>query len=70
MPARLTLVLFRPPYGSFDQTTLGILRRQRMLMVLWSADTKDYTRPGVRRIVYTAVSGAQPGDDPDARRRR
>jgi peptidoglycan-N-acetylglucosamine deacetylase len=53
--------LFRPPYGSFDQTTLGILRRQRMLMVLWSADTKDYTRPGVRRIVYTAVSGAQPG---------
>jgi len=54
-------VLFRPPYGSFDQTTLGILRRQRMLMVLWSADTKDYTRPGVRRIVYTAVSGAQPG---------
>ncbi len=54
-------VLFRPPYGSFDQTTLGILRQQRMLMVLWSADTKDYTRPGVRQIVYTAVSGAQPG---------
>ena len=54
-------VLFRPPYGSFDQTTLGILRQQRMLMVLWSADTKDYTRPGVRKIVYTAVSGARPG---------
>ena len=54
-------VLFRPPYGSFDQTTLGILRQQRMLMVLWSADTKDYTRPGVSKIIYTAVSGAQPG---------
>jgi len=54
-------VLFRPPYGSFDQSTLGIVRQQRMLMVLWSADTKDYTRPGVHSIIYTAVSGGQPG---------
>jgi len=54
-------VLFRPPYGSFDHATLQILRAERLLMVLWSADTKDYTRPGVRKIVYTAVSGAQPG---------
>jgi peptidoglycan/xylan/chitin deacetylase (PgdA/CDA1 family) len=51
----------RPPYGSFDQATLRILRRMRMLLVLWSADTKDYARPGVARIIYTAVSGAQPG---------
>jgi peptidoglycan/xylan/chitin deacetylase (PgdA/CDA1 family) len=54
-------VLMRPPYGSFDAGTLQILRAQRMLMVLWSVDTKDYSRPGVNRIVYTAVSGAQPG---------
>lgn len=54
-------VLLRPPYGSFDQTTLQILRAERMLMVLWSADTSDYTRPGVSKIIYTAVSGAQPG---------
>ncbi len=53
--------LFRPPYGSFDASTLAILRARRLLMVLWSADTSDYTRPGVSRIVYTAVSGAQPG---------
>jgi peptidoglycan/xylan/chitin deacetylase (PgdA/CDA1 family) len=32
-----------------------------MLMVLWSADTKDYARPGVGQIIYTALSGAQPG---------
>jgi peptidoglycan/xylan/chitin deacetylase (PgdA/CDA1 family) len=54
--------LFRPPYGSFDQATLGLLAARRMLMVLWSADTKDYSRPGVQTIVYTAVSGAQPGE--------
>ena len=53
--------LFRPPYGSFDRSTLVKLRQQGMLMVLWSADTKDYARPGVGKIVYTALSGAQSG---------
>ncbi len=53
--------LMRPPYGSFNTTTLQMLRAQRMLMVLWSVDTKDYSRPGTARIIYTAVSGAQRG---------
>jgi peptidoglycan/xylan/chitin deacetylase (PgdA/CDA1 family) len=53
--------LMRPPYGSFDATTLAILHARRMLMVLWSVDTSDYIRPGVERIVHTAVSGAAPG---------
>jgi peptidoglycan/xylan/chitin deacetylase (PgdA/CDA1 family) len=53
--------LFRPPYGSFDRATLRILREHGMLMVLWSADTKDYRRPGVKRIIYAAVSGGQTG---------
>jgi peptidoglycan/xylan/chitin deacetylase (PgdA/CDA1 family) len=53
--------LLRPPYGSFDSSTLAVLRQQGMLLVLWSADTKDYARPGVAKIVYTALSGAQPG---------
>jgi peptidoglycan-N-acetylglucosamine deacetylase len=53
--------LFRPPYGSFDTTTLGLIAHLRMLMVLWTVDTSDYARPGVARIVYTALSGARPG---------
>ena len=32
-----------------------------MLIVLWSVDTSDYARPGVTRIMYTALSGARPG---------
>lgn len=66
-------VLMRPPYGSFDATTLGLTRRERMLMVLWTADTKDFERPGKKQIVYTAVSAARPGaiilmhDGPDDR---
>ena len=51
----------RPPYGSFSQSTLAVLRAERMPTVLWSADTSDYLRPGVSKIIYTAVSGAQPG---------
>ena len=53
--------LFRPPYGSFDAATLGVLRALHMLIVLWSADTSDYERPGVARIVYVALSGVRPG---------
>jgi peptidoglycan/xylan/chitin deacetylase (PgdA/CDA1 family) len=53
--------LWRPPYGLFNSTTISILRSLRMLMVLWTVDTKDYARPGVSRIEYTALSGAQPG---------
>lgn len=53
--------LFRPPYGVWNATTLRLLRRYRMLMVLWTVDTNDYRRPGVRAIVDAAVSGARPG---------
>jgi peptidoglycan-N-acetylglucosamine deacetylase len=53
--------LFRPPYGLWDPTTIGILKKMRLLMVLWTVDTNDYQLPGVDSIVHTAVSGAQPG---------
>ena len=33
----------------------------RLLMVLWSADTRDYTLPGVQVIVQRALEGARPG---------
>lgn len=52
---------FRPPYGSFDQATLGRLRSDGLLMVLWSTDTKDFSRPGVKAIRYAAISGGEPG---------
>jgi peptidoglycan/xylan/chitin deacetylase (PgdA/CDA1 family) len=53
--------LFRPPYGSFDATTFKELHHLRLLMVLWSVDTSDYTRPGVTAIVQSALAGAKPG---------
>jgi len=53
--------LFRPPYGSFDATTFKELRRLHLLMVLWSTDTSDYTKPGVSTIVRSALSGVHAG---------
>jgi peptidoglycan-N-acetylglucosamine deacetylase len=53
--------LFRPPYGSFDATTFRELHAMRLLMVLWSTDTADYTLPGVQAIVQRALAGAHPG---------
>jgi len=53
--------LFRPPYGLWNATTLRLLHRYRMLMVLWTVDTNDYQLPGVASIVKAAVKGARPG---------
>jgi peptidoglycan-N-acetylglucosamine deacetylase len=53
--------LFRPPYGSFDATTMAQLAKLHMLMVLWSVDTDDYQQPGVAAIVQRALAGAHPG---------
>jgi peptidoglycan-N-acetylglucosamine deacetylase len=53
--------LFRPPYGAFDDTSRTLLRRARMLTVLWSIDSEDYRKPGVATIVRNVVSNARPG---------
>ncbi len=53
--------LYRPPYGSFDKATFSVLRGLNMLMVLWTVDTEDYTKPGVSAIVHNALAGARPG---------
>jgi peptidoglycan-N-acetylglucosamine deacetylase len=53
--------LFRPPYGLWNQSTLGILKQMHMLMVMWTVDTSDYQLPGTAAIVQRAVSGARPG---------
>jgi peptidoglycan-N-acetylglucosamine deacetylase len=53
--------LFRPPYGVWNATTLSLLRKYKMLMVMWSVDTDDYERPGVSVIVQRALAGLKPG---------
>jgi peptidoglycan/xylan/chitin deacetylase (PgdA/CDA1 family) len=38
-----------------------VLRRERMLMVLWDVDSRDWTRPGARAIVRNVVPRVRPG---------
>jgi peptidoglycan/xylan/chitin deacetylase (PgdA/CDA1 family) len=53
--------LFRPPFGSFNSTTLSIVHGLHMLMVLWSVDPGDFRKPGSKAIVENALAGAKPG---------
>jgi peptidoglycan-N-acetylglucosamine deacetylase len=53
--------LFRPPYESYDRQTLGVMRVEKKLTVLWDVDSRDWTRPGVRRIVSNVVPRVRPG---------
>ena len=53
--------LFRPPYGAYNSGTLAVTKRLKMLMTLWSVDTRDWTRPGTAMIVSRAVAAARPG---------
>ena len=53
--------LLRPPYGGHDRRTRTIARRLRMLVVMWTVDSRDYLRPGVREIVNNVVREARPG---------
>lgn len=53
--------LFRPPYRSFNAATLKVLRKFKLLMVLWSIDSEDYREPGVATIVQNVTAGAKAG---------
>jgi peptidoglycan/xylan/chitin deacetylase (PgdA/CDA1 family) len=53
--------LFRPPYGAFNATTLRILHRLHMLLILWSVDPGDWRRPGVGAIVSNVLLNTRPG---------
>jgi peptidoglycan/xylan/chitin deacetylase (PgdA/CDA1 family) len=54
-------VLFRPPYGVYDSTTLATLKRFHMLMVMWSIDPGDWRRPGTGAIVSNVLANSKPG---------
>jgi peptidoglycan/xylan/chitin deacetylase (PgdA/CDA1 family) len=53
--------LFRPPYGAFNQDTQALMSERGMALILWSVDSQDYARPGVKRIVENVISAATPG---------
>jgi peptidoglycan-N-acetylglucosamine deacetylase len=45
----------RPPYGATNRTVERILSREGLRQVLWTIDTRDWSRPGTKRIVQAAT---------------
>ncbi len=39
-------VLFRPPYGAFNQRVLRIAQSLQLSTILWNVDPRDWSRPG------------------------
>jgi peptidoglycan/xylan/chitin deacetylase (PgdA/CDA1 family) len=53
-------LFFRPPYRSYSLVTAREIAEAGMVGSLWSVDSRDYTRPGVKRIVRNALQ-VRPG---------
>jgi peptidoglycan-N-acetylglucosamine deacetylase len=45
----------RPPYGASNPTVKHILAQQGLRQVLWTVDTRDWSRPGTQQIVKAAT---------------
>jgi polysaccharide deacetylase family sporulation protein PdaB len=54
--------LLRLPNGDFDKRVLKIADNMGYKTIQWDTDSKDWTNPGVDRIISTVVSRAHPGD--------
>ncbi len=53
---------FRPPYGAFDRRVILVARKRGYpFLTLWDVDTRDWTRPGVSRIIATVDKNASSG---------
>ena len=57
-----TPVLFRPPFGSFNQRVTELAWAQGLRTVTWSVDPKDWKGPGAETIAKKVVSRTKAGD--------
>ncbi|BFH70061.1 MAG: polysaccharide deacetylase family protein [Paenibacillus dendritiformis] len=56
--------LYRPPGGYYNQELVDVARANDYRIVMWSwhQDTKDWSSPGVQRIVNKVLNSARNGD--------
>lgn len=51
----------RPPYGAHDPRVDQVIRSENLRPVLWTADSRDWTKPGVPAILRGSLAGLRPG---------
>jgi peptidoglycan/xylan/chitin deacetylase (PgdA/CDA1 family) len=53
--------MFRAPYGAWSRTLLEYCASEKLTPLDWSVDPKDWTRPGVSKIVKTIMGTTKTG---------
>ncbi len=54
--------VMRPPYGATSNTLVNHMHDSYgMASILWDVDTRDWRKPGVGKVISTAVNNAKPG---------
>lgn len=55
--------LFRPPGGVYNDTIVNAAKASHYMVVIWSSnlDTRDWSRPGVHKIINCVLSNARNG---------
>jgi peptidoglycan/xylan/chitin deacetylase (PgdA/CDA1 family) len=56
-----TPCVFRPPYGSYDQSVVNTARSLGLATVLWNVDPTDWALPSTQAIVARVLAQVQPG---------
>jgi peptidoglycan/xylan/chitin deacetylase (PgdA/CDA1 family) len=55
------VTLFRPPYGSYNATTVSIASELGMRTIIWTVDPTDYRKPPPSVIMHRILSRVGPG---------
>lgn len=53
--------LFRPPGGIMHNGVADYARNKKYAIVMWSADSVDYSRPAIPRLIHNVTKESKPG---------
>lgn len=59
--AGVTTTLFRPPGGGYNDNLVAKLQQDGYRTVMWSVDTRDWSRPDADQVVKRATDHLEPG---------
>lgn len=55
--------LFRPPYGSINDTVRSSITSNNLSLMMWTVDPRDWAKPGATVITQRILDSIQPGSN-------
>lgn len=55
-------VFFRPPGGGYNDLLVSKLQERGYTTIMWTVDTRDWSRPSVSQVVKVASANLKPGN--------